>query len=148
MADTFCSTRQTNYFAAPVPSGNSAGQQTSRQPDYTPHTSQQSAIPLANGFPARNLPLCERAKRITTAEMLAINSLVSTLHLQTPVQRQLPQHSAFDFQHEPQTIRHALMRHHCCCHYNYLRHSHHVGRDSSVAIATRYGLDGPGFEYW
>ena len=27
-------------------------------------------------------------------------------------------------------------------------HQYNVGRDSSVSIATRYGLDGPGIESW
>ena len=31
----------------------------------------------------------------------------------------------------------------CCDHWTYF-----VGRDSSVGIATRYGLDGPGIESW
>jgi hypothetical protein len=36
---------------------------------------------------------------------------------------------------------HFLPIHVCCCYY------HHIeGRDSSVGIATRYGLDGPGIE--
>ena len=105
------------------------------------HTAHQRGIPLANGMDCHLVSCSANCKAVMLSMNSAINVLIFTLHL--------PRLQCHSFRtatatSDQKTIKH----HHCCCHYsyNYVRLGHHVGHESSVGIATHYGLDGPGIE--
>jgi hypothetical protein len=104
------------------------------------HTAYQKVIPLAaNGFPFSKL-LCElhcsNAFNEPCYFHFACTNASTKLYCHS-----VPNVTATS---DRQIVKH----HHCRCHhsYNYVRHGHHVGRNSSVGIATHYGLHGPGIE--